>query len=241
MHKTAGICSLGVLGLLTAVCPAQPPAQQAASEAAKVPYQRNDLPIEERLKDLLGRMTLEEKVRQLDLYSAATMLVDKHLDETHAAHDAVFLPANAQGLFGSLGAGGIHDIYPTPEQSNAIQKWVIDHNRLGIPALFVEEGLHGFNKGTVFPAPIELAATWNPEIVEKKELFLIIGEVKAASIKSLSGNSHPLTEPENHLESVEAAGKPMVLVLENGRALTIGWAKAHVPAILEAWYPGEFG
>jgi beta-glucosidase len=40
---------------------------------------------------------------------------------------------------------------------------------------------------------------------------------------------------------VVAAGKPVVLVLENGRPLTIGWAKSHVPAILEAWYPGEFG
>lgn len=38
-----------------------------------------------------------------------------------------------------------------------------------------------------------------------------------------------------------ATGKPVVLVLENGRPLTIGWAKEHVPAILEAWYPGEFG
>ena len=36
-------------------------------------------------------------------------------------------------------------------------------------------------------------------------------------------------------------GKPVVLVLENCRPLTIGWAKQHVPAILEAWYPGGFG
>jgi beta-glucosidase len=36
-------------------------------------------------------------------------------------------------------------------------------------------------------------------------------------------------------------GKPVVLVLQNGRPLSIGWAKDHVPAILEAWYPGEFG
>ena len=43
------------------------------------------------------------------------------------------------------------------------------------------------------------------------------------------------------LEAVVATGKPIVLVLENGRPLTIGWAKEHVPAILEAWYPGEFG
>jgi beta-glucosidase len=36
-------------------------------------------------------------------------------------------------------------------------------------------------------------------------------------------------------------GKPVVLVLQNGRPLTIPWAAQHVPAILEAWYPGEFG
>ena len=46
---------------------------------------------------------------------------------------------------------------------------------------------------------------------------------------------------EQLLEAVVATGKPVVLVLENGRPLTIGWAKDHVPAILEAWYPGEFG
>ena len=46
---------------------------------------------------------------------------------------------------------------------------------------------------------------------------------------------------EQLLEAVVATGKPVVLVLENGRPLTIGWAKQHVPAILEAWYPGEFG
>jgi Glycosyl hydrolase family 3 C-terminal domain len=46
---------------------------------------------------------------------------------------------------------------------------------------------------------------------------------------------------EKLLEAVLGSGKPAVLVLENGRPLTIGWAKQHVSAILEAWYPGEFG
>ena len=46
---------------------------------------------------------------------------------------------------------------------------------------------------------------------------------------------------EELLEAVVATGRPVVLVLENGRPLTIGWAKEHVAAILEAWYPGEFG
>jgi beta-glucosidase len=112
-------------------------------------------------------MTLEEKVRQLDLYSGATALVDKHTDSTHAAPAAVFLPEKAQSLWGSLGVGGIHDLNATPEQSNAIQKWVIEHSRLGIPALFIEEALHGFDKGTVFPAPINLAATWNRKLAEQ--------------------------------------------------------------------------
>jgi beta-glucosidase len=46
---------------------------------------------------------------------------------------------------------------------------------------------------------------------------------------------------EQLLEAVVATGKPVVLVLENGRPLTLQWAEKHVPAILEAWYPGEFG
>jgi beta-glucosidase len=130
-------------------------------------YRQPDLPIEKRVADLLGRMTLEEKVRQLDLYSGATALVDQHTDSTHAAPQAVFLPDKAKVLWGNLGVGGIHDLNPTPEQANTIQKWVIEHNRLGIPALFIEEGLHGFDAGTVFPAPINLAATWNPDIAQR--------------------------------------------------------------------------
>lgn len=130
-------------------------------------YKQPSVPIEKRLDDLLSRMTLEEKARQLDLYTAATTIVDKHSDETHATADAVFLPAKAEALWGTLGVGGIHDLNPTPEQANAIQKWVITHSRLGIPAIFIEEGLHGFDTGTVYPAPINLAATWNPALAEQ--------------------------------------------------------------------------
>ena len=130
-------------------------------------YKQSDTPIEQRLDDLLSRMTLEEKVRQLDLYSGATALMDKYSDKTHAARDAAFEPEKAESLFGNLGAGGIHDLYPSPQQYNTIQRWVIAHNRLGIPAIFIEEGLHGFNTGTVFPTPIGLAATWDPQLAQR--------------------------------------------------------------------------
>lgn len=72
--------------------------------------------------------------------------------------------------FGEIsGLGGIHDLYPTAQQSDAIQSWVIAHNRLGIRVLFIGEGPHGLyeDTATVFPAPINLAATWNPELARR--------------------------------------------------------------------------
>jgi beta-glucosidase len=147
------------LGVLTTLLSAQQPQQPI--------YQNASAPIEARVEDLLSRMTIEEKVRQLDLYSSARLIVDKHTDETHAAADAVFLPAKAQEAWGTLGTGGIHDLNPSPELANAIQRWAISHSRLGIPALFIEEGLHGFDNGTVYPAPINLAATWDPALAQQ--------------------------------------------------------------------------
>ncbi len=78
-------------------------------------------------------------------------------------------------------SGGIHDLNPTPEQANTIQKWVIAHNRLGIPALFIEEGLHGFDTGTVFPAPVNLSATWNPQIAQQTAAA-IAAEARATGV-----------------------------------------------------------
>jgi len=141
-------------------------AGQSTSDTAPV-YKQRSTPIEARIQDLMARMKPEEKVRQLDLYAGAPALMSRHTDDTHAAKDAVFLPEKAEALWGDLGVGGIHDLNPTPEQSNTIQRWVIAHNRLGIPALFIEEGLHGFDTGTVFPAPINLAATFDPGLAQK--------------------------------------------------------------------------
>lgn len=141
-------------------------AQRSAGPSVPL-YRRAGEPVERRVDDLLRRMTVAEKVRQLDLYSGAKGLVDKQRNETHAAAGAVFVPGKAAELFGDLGVGGIHDLYPTPEMANEIQRWVIAHNRLGIPALFIEEALHGYDTGTVFPAPIGLAGTWDSEMARR--------------------------------------------------------------------------
>ncbi len=149
-------------------------------------YKQAGASMEGRIDDLLRRMTLEEKARQLDMYSGARYIVDSHTDDTHATPDAVFLAEKAERLWGDLGVGSIHDLNPTPEQSNSIQKWVIAHNRLGIPALFIEEGLHGFDTGTVFPAPINLAATWNPQIAQQTG-GAIAAEARATGVAMILG------------------------------------------------------
>jgi beta-glucosidase len=67
------------------------------------------------------------------------------------------------------------------------------------------------------------------------EIALMSGEAASRSSLKLSGGQEEL------LEAVAATGKPVVLVLVNGRPLEISWAAEHIPAILEAWYPGSQG
>jgi len=152
-------------------------------------YRQPKTPVERRVRDLLDRMTLEEKARQLDLYAGLT-LIDKHADDTHLAPGAQFVPAEATAAFGSLGVGGIHDVYCTPEIYNTTQRWVIDHSRLGIPAIFIEEGLHGFSNsltsGTVYPQSINLASTWDPDLARQTGAG-IASEARASGVDMLLG------------------------------------------------------
>src|SRR5579875_1698200 len=138
---TSLMCVIGLCFLSSADLWAQ------AAPSRRDLYRRQDAPLRSRVDDLLRRMTVQEKVRQLDFYAGATDLMSRHTDKTHAAPDASFLPDKAEALFGTQGAGAIHDLNPTPEQANAIQRWVLAHNRLGIPVLFIEEGLHGYDTG----------------------------------------------------------------------------------------------
>jgi beta-glucosidase len=144
----------------------------------KVPAYRDPaLPPARRVKDLLARMTLEEKAAQM-------MCVWQKKAETLVDDRGNFDPAKAKKAFrhrrglGQVGrpsdAGGARDSADnrTPrtmaELTNAIQKFFLEHSRLGIPVIFHEECLHGHAAigGTSFPQPIGLAATFNPDLVE---------------------------------------------------------------------------
>ena len=124
-----------------------------------------------RTKDLLARMTLEEKAAQM-------MCVWREKADTLVDADGKFDPAKAKKSFkdrrglGQVGrpseAGKGLKARDTAELSNAIQKFFLENSRLGIPVMFHEECLHGHAApdGTSFPQPIALGATFNPELVE---------------------------------------------------------------------------
>ncbi len=145
------------------------------AQDAPPPYKNSNLAVEVRVTDLLGRMTLEEKARQLDMYFGCESLLNTNLtakslaSKTHANLDAVFDPHSAEKNLGTLGVGSIHDLYPRARLYNCAQAWIMDSNRLGIPALFIEEGLHGYMDfdETVFPQSINLATTWNSELARR--------------------------------------------------------------------------
>jgi beta-glucosidase len=71
---------------------------------------------------------------------------------------------------------------------------------------------------------------------------MVLGEIDLMSGEYASRSSLKLSNgQEELLEAVSATGKPVVLVLINGRPLDISWAAEHIPAIVEAWYPGSQG
>jgi beta-glucosidase len=84
-----------------------------------------------------------------------------------------------------------------------------------------------------FDDAVALAKRSDVAVLVLGEIALMSGEAASRSSLKLSGGQEEL------LEAVVATGKPVVLVLVNGRPLDISWASEHVPAILETWYPGS--
>lgn len=138
------------------------------------PYLNASLPIEDRVDDLLSRMTLEEKQAQL-----MCVWITKPNDNTGVPKDQLpfggeFSPAKAKDVIPN-GIGHfarqreMRDARRSAEYANAVQKWLIENTRLKIPAIFHDEILHG-NMGrgsTVFPVPIALGSTWDPELMTR--------------------------------------------------------------------------
>ena len=142
-----------------------------AQAQEKFPYRNPALPVEQRVADLLGRMTLEEKIAQLGgTWQNRTIEHDETL--FFVGKNREFLPDRAAVLLKD-GLGGMsrpsEDRGPREmaEFTNTVQKWIIEHTRLGIPVLFHDECLHGHvaPQGTSYPQAIALASTWDTTLV----------------------------------------------------------------------------
>lgn len=132
------------------------------------PYRDKSAPVEDRVTDLLSRMTLREKVRQMDMYVGSSFVRLRDGGPV-VTDDTEILWEKVADEIGSEGIGCIHDLYGTAKINNAIQRYAVEKTRLGIPILFSEEGLHGLCRPgcTVFPQSVALASTWRPEVVEE--------------------------------------------------------------------------
>jgi len=142
-----------------------------------LPYKNPKTPTKERVKDLLMRMTLEEKIAQMLCIwgQKKTMLMD---EEGNLNLDNLsFHFPNGIGQIARLNdtAGG-QKAKEMAVLSNRLQKFFIEQTRLGIPVIFHEECLHGLagKEATSYPQPIGLAATFNPDLVE--EIYSSIAE-----------------------------------------------------------------
>lgn len=135
-----------------------------AQQVKTMTYKDSKLSPEVRSKDLLSRMSLDDKVNQL-------MAV---MDGTPVRFSLEFLADSAKmkKTFGK----GVHSVQPyfgsieeTVESRNKIQKYLLEKTQWGIPAIFVDEGQHGLMKpeATAFPMAIGLACSWNPALFEQ--------------------------------------------------------------------------
>jgi beta-glucosidase len=137
-------------------------------------YKNPKASIERRVRDLLSRMTVQEKADQMMCIwqqKAASLIDENGVFDSKKAKSA-FKRGRTIGQVGrpSDAAGGLN-ARKTAELANAIQKFFFEQSRLGIPVVFHEECLHGQAAidSTSFCQPIGLGATFNPGLVE--ELF----------------------------------------------------------------------
>ena len=114
------------------------------SEGTKPLYKDPSQCVEARVEDLLGRMTLEEKIGQMCQY---TKYPEKHEELVRAG--------KVGSLFNVTGA----------EQTNEVQRIAVEQSRLGIPLIFGLDVIHGYS--TIYPIPLAMASSWDPEMAKK--------------------------------------------------------------------------
>src|ERR1700686_1085749 len=217
------------------------------ASAQDVPaYKNPKLSVDQRVADLLARMTLEEKLAQIDS-TWENRAFQREAQPFIVDEKGVFLPDAAKiTLKNGIGQisrpsenpGGNGGPREMAELTNAIQKWVKENTRLGIPVMFHEECLHGHAapKGTAFPAAIGLASTWDEALIH--DVFSsVASEVRARGVQQCLAPVLDLARDPRWGRTEETYGEDPYLVMRIGLAAIHGFQgdgpwidKAHVMA-----------
>ena len=171
--------------------------------APQYPYRDASLPVDQRVEDLIKRMTVEEKVGQLmclmgwDSYQINGKKVnvsEKFRHEVDSLHVGMYWAVfRADPWTRKTIANGLNPALAA-EAANAMQRYAIEHTRLGIPIFLAEEAPHGHMAigTTVFPTGLGMAATWSLDLMRQageiigKEVKLQGGHISYGPVLDLS-------------------------------------------------------
>ena len=186
-------------------------------------------PVAERVQDLLSRMTVDEKVAQMQgTWQNREQLSPEEQKKMFVGPKGEFLPDKAAAMIvNGLGQMSRPSEKRGPREmaefTNTMQKWMLEHSRLGIPVLFHEECLHGHAapKGTHFPIPIGLASTWDPDL--NREIFTsVAAEVRARGAQQCLMPVLDLAREPRWGRTEETYGEDPYLVSRMGVAAVTG-------------------
>lgn len=186
--------------------------------------------IDDRVQDLLRQMTMEEKTCQMaTLYGSGRVLKDA--SPTVAWKQEIWKDgiANIDEQANGLGTFGSQISYPyakSIQNRQAIQRWLVENTRLGIPADFTNEGIRGLNhdRATMFPAQCAQGASWDKELISR----IAEAEGKEAVALGYTNIYSPildLAQDPRWGRVVESYGEDPYLVGELGKRMVIGLQK----------------
>lgn len=224
--------SLLILLLAATLAPQPSAAQKRAKAKSKTIvdtpiYKQSSRPIEERVADLLSRMTIEEKIAQLRCplgWEMYTKTSDKSVEVSQKFKDIM-----SKAPIGSFWAVLRADpwtqktletgLYPelAAKAINALQKYAVEKTRLGIPILFAEETPHGHMAigTTVYPTGLSCASTWNADLMHS------MGDAMGREVRSQGGNV-------GYGPVLDVAREPRWSRMEEGFGETLGWLRCSV-------------
>ena len=138
-----------------------------SAQKNKMPYKDVSLSIEERVNDLLPRMSLEEKVAQMRIFHANIGVKSDEKGNMELSERVI--EKLKLGIAGIKNPGEHISPLAAAKLNNELQKYIIESNRWGIPALFVTESYNGVDAEgcTKFGRPITSAASFNPDLVRR--------------------------------------------------------------------------